>query len=65
MTGDNSQVTLLQDSGSCPEGVMSCSGKIDVSLQGDNAMVDIIQSDSVGGLDIAEATDLDTDGLGN
>mgnify|MGYP004405032539 CR=1 FL=1 len=65
LSGDNSQVTLIQDSGTCPDGIMSCSGKIDVSLDGDNAMVDITQSDSLGGLDLAEAIDLDTDGLGN
>jgi len=46
-TGDNGDIDINQWSGSCPQGVTSCFGVIDATINSDNAIIQINQKDTV------------------
>ena len=45
-TGDDGNVDIIQQSGTCPQGVSSCSGKIDLQVDSDDAVITINQKDT-------------------
>ena len=45
-TGDDGNVDILQSSGTCPTGITSCSGKIDLQVNSDDAVITINQKDT-------------------
>ena len=45
-TGDDGNVDIIQQSGTCPTGVSSCSGKIDLQVDSDDAVITINQKDT-------------------
>ena len=44
--GDSGDFDIVQSSGTCPQGVSSCIGKIDLDIDSENAIVTINQKDS-------------------
>lgn len=44
--GDDGNIDILQSSGTCPTGVTSCSGKIDLDITSDDATITINQKDT-------------------
>ena len=44
--GDDGNIDIIQQSGSCPQGVTSCSGKIDLDITSDDAVININQKDT-------------------
>ena len=45
-TGDDGNIDIMQSSGTCPTGVSSCSGKIDLQVNSDDAVITINQKDT-------------------
>jgi len=45
-TGDDGNIDIVQSSGTCPTGVSSCSGKIDLQVNSDDAVITINQKDT-------------------
>tara|TARA_R110001606_G_C15400425_1_gene652866 strand:- start:1092 stop:1808 length:717 start_codon:yes stop_codon:yes gene_type:complete len=46
MVGDSADIDITQSSGTCPSGPTSCSGQITLDVTSDNAIIQIIQSDT-------------------
>ena len=44
--GDDGNIDIIQQSGSCPQGVTTCSGKVDLDITSDDATITINQKDS-------------------
>ena len=43
---DLCNIDIIQQSGSCPQGVTTCSGKVDLDITSDDATITINQKDS-------------------
>ena len=45
-SGDDGNIDIIQQSGTCPQGISSCSGIINIDITSDDATITINQKDT-------------------